>query len=111
MSQLSLLVKLFHTEGQHAETMKDLMLLSKLNCEQHSNGFHSSNNHLGSKNCGIDLTVGRVAGAISERVSILHVKGLQHLKRGAVQLNCDFSESWHPHLKHSTLMLPADVSR
>ena len=28
---LSLLVKLFHTEGQHFETMKDLLLLSKLN--------------------------------------------------------------------------------
>ena len=28
---MSLLIKLFHTEGQHSETMKDLMLLSKLN--------------------------------------------------------------------------------
>lgn len=28
---LSLLVRLFHSEGQHFETMKDLMLLSKLN--------------------------------------------------------------------------------
>ena len=28
---LSLLIKLFHTEGQHFETMRDLMLLSKLN--------------------------------------------------------------------------------
>jgi hypothetical protein len=28
---LSLLIKLFHTEGQHSETMRDLMLLSKLN--------------------------------------------------------------------------------
>jgi hypothetical protein len=27
----SLLVKLFHTEGQHSDTMRDLMLLSKLN--------------------------------------------------------------------------------
>jgi hypothetical protein len=34
----SLLVKLFHTEGQHSDTMRDLMLLSKTQLEQHSDG-------------------------------------------------------------------------